>query len=54
MIVNNSTNIDKTKNHISLIEHKMKTTTYDVGNPGLDLEQLQIFGGVNGIPTLTF
>jgi hypothetical protein len=32
-----------------------KTTTYDVGNPGLGLEQTQICGGVkldNGIPTI--
>jgi hypothetical protein len=35
-------------------EHK-KTTTYDVGNPGPNLEQKQTFGGikpVNGIPFL--
>jgi hypothetical protein len=35
-------------------EHK-KTMTYDVGNPGPNLEQEQTFGGikpVNGIPTL--
>ena len=37
-----------------LIECK-KTMTYDVGNPGLGLEQTQICGGVkldNGIPTI--
>ena len=36
MMVNNSTNINKTNNHLSpsLNEHKKGTTTYDVGNPG--------------------
>ena len=41
--VNNSTNINKTNNHLSLqiIEHKKKTMTCDAGNPGPGLRQAQ-------------
>jgi hypothetical protein len=46
VIVNNSTKINKTNNHISPIEHKIKTMIYDVGNPGLGLLQAQKFGRV--------
>ena len=38
-----------------LIIQCKKTMTYDVGNPGLGLEQTQICGGVkldSGIPTI--
>ena len=57
-MVNNSTNINKTNNHLSLsncIKKNKKTpTTYDVENPGHALLQVQKCGGakpVNGIPT---
>jgi hypothetical protein len=42
-MVNNSTSINKTINHLSqnLTEHKKGTTTKDVGNPGPDLGQTQ-------------
>jgi hypothetical protein len=44
VIANDSTNINKTDNHLSL---KIKTTTtYDVRNPGPGLEQTQTCGGV--------
>ena len=35
-MVNNSSNIIKTNNHLSpqLIEHEKKTMTSDIGNPG--------------------
>ena len=54
-MVNNSTNINKMNNHLSptLTEHKNKTTTYDVGNPGTSFGQVQKCGGtkpVNEIP----
>ena len=41
-MVNNSTNINKTNDHLSsqLIEHR-KTTIFDVGNPGTGLGQVQ-------------
>jgi hypothetical protein len=34
-MVNNSTNLNRTNNYLSLqiIEHRKKLTTYDVGNP---------------------
>jgi hypothetical protein len=52
VIANDSTNINKTDNHLSL---KIKTTTtYDVRNPGPGLEQTQTCGDVKlliGIPT---
>jgi len=56
-MVNNLININKTNNHLSLqiIEHKKKTTTYNIGNPGSDLGQAQTCGGVkpvDGIPNL--
>ena len=55
-MVNNSANINKTNNHISLqpIAHKKKTMTYDVVNPGPGLGQAQKCGRVklvDGIPT---
>jgi len=43
-MVNNSTNINNTNNH--LIEHKEKTTTYIVENPGPGLGQAQKCGRV--------
>jgi len=46
-MVNNSTNINKRYNHISpQIIEPTKTRTYDVRNPGADLRQAQICGGV--------
>jgi hypothetical protein len=35
-MINHSTNINKTNNHLSpsLTEHEEKTMTHDVGNPG--------------------
>ena len=49
-MVNNFNNINKTNNHISpqIIEHK-KTTSYNVGNPGTCLEQIQICGGIKPV-----
>ena len=46
-MVNISTNINKTNNHLSLqiIEHKKTTTYNDLGHPGPDMGQLQIWGG---------
>jgi hypothetical protein len=49
-MANNSTNINKTNDHLlpQLIEHK-KTTTYDVGNPGSGLGQAQkLWRGLTG------
>ena len=56
MIVNNSTNINKTNRHLSrqFIAGKKITTTYDVEIPGPSMGQEQRCGGVklvNGIPT---
>ena len=53
VMVNNSTNINKTNNHLShqLTEHKK--IPYVVGNPGTSLEHAELSGGVkpvNGIP----
>jgi hypothetical protein len=48
-MVINSTNINKTNNHLlsSLISFKtQKITIYDVGNTGLDLEQAQKCSGL--------
>jgi hypothetical protein len=55
-MINNSTNINKTKNLLSpqVIKTK-KITTYDVGNPGADFGQAHKRGRVkpvNVIPTL--
>jgi len=50
-MANNSTNINKTDNHLS----SQKTMTYDIGNLGPGLGQAQTCGTfktVNGIPTL--
>jgi hypothetical protein len=43
MIANNSTNINKTSNHLSpqIIEHEKGITTSDMGNTGPDLVQAQ-------------
>ena len=48
MMVNNSTNINKTNNHLSLqtIERK-KTMAYGVGNRGPGLGQVQKSAGFN-------
>jgi hypothetical protein len=42
-MVNNSTNVNKTNNHLSLqiTKHKKKTRTYDIGNPDPGLGQAQ-------------
>jgi hypothetical protein len=58
-MVKNSTNMNKTNNHLSsyLTEHKKKTMTDDVGNPGPGLGQAQKCGRVkpgNGKTTLPF
>ena len=47
-MVLNTANTNKTNNHLSseLAERKTKTMTYDVGNPGSGLEQVQKCGGV--------
>jgi hypothetical protein len=55
-MVDNSTNSNKTNNHLSpqTTEHK-NTTAYGVGNLGLGLGQIQKYGRVkpfNGIRTL--
>ena len=53
-MVNNSTNINKTNNHLSseLTEHKKKRgiTTYDIGNPDPGLGHTQKCGGVKPSP----
>ena len=57
IIVNNSNNINKTNNQLSSERTNKKTMTYDVGNPGTGLGQVQKCGRiklVNGIPTLPF
>jgi len=44
VMVINSTNINKTNNHLVIITEPLntiKTTIYDVGNPGPGLEQAQ-------------
>ena len=47
---NNSINVTKTKNNLSLpiIKHQ-KITTYDVGNPIPDFGQTQKYGDVKSI-----
>ena len=42
-MVNNSNNINKTNNHLSIqiIEHKKNTMTYGIGNIGPGLGQVQ-------------
>ena len=51
MMVNNSTNINKTNNHLSP-EHTKKRgiTTYDIGNPDPGLGHTQKCGGVKPSP----
>jgi hypothetical protein len=46
-MVNNSTNINQTNDHLSpqLIEHK-KATAYNIGNLGNDMEQAQYVTGL--------
>jgi hypothetical protein len=56
-MVKNSTNINKTNNHISpqIIEHITNTTIYDAGNTGPGLGQANKYGRVkpvNGISTI--
>jgi hypothetical protein len=57
--VNNPTNINKTNNRFSpqINEHIVKTTTYDVENPGPGMGHAESCGEVklvNRIPTLSF
>ena len=50
-MVNNSTNISTKRtitSHINSLNTK-KTTTYDVGNPGSGLEQIQKYGWVKPV-----
>ena len=56
-MVKNSTNIDKTNNHLSSVNspNTKKATTYDAENTGPGLEQTQNCGGIKSInrfPTL--
>jgi len=53
-MINNASNINKMDNHISpqIIKYK-RTTTYDVGDPGLDLKQTQKCGGVKLVNRFT-
>jgi hypothetical protein len=58
VMVNNSTNINKTNNHLSNLKlmNIKKTTTYDIGDPGPGLGQAHKCGRlklINVIPTLT-
>ena len=56
MIVNNSTNIDKTNIftfHLIPL-NIIKTTTHEVGNPGHVLEQVQTYGGVKPVNGISF
>jgi hypothetical protein len=46
MIIN-STNINKTNNHLSM--NTKKTMTYDIGNPGFGLGHVQKFGMVKPV-----
>ena len=48
-MVNNSTNINQTNDHLSpqFIEHKKKATVYNIGNPGHGMEQAQDVTGLN-------
>ena len=48
-MVNNSTNINKTNNHLSLslTEHTKKTKTYDLGNLGPGLGQTLFYKNVH-------
>jgi hypothetical protein len=54
-MVNNSTNINKTNRHLNSLNTR-KTPTYDIGNPGPGLEQIQQcqVKSINGLPTLPF
>ena len=49
MIVNNSANINKTNNHLStqLVDHKKKTTTYDMENQVLTWDRHKDVAGLN-------
>jgi hypothetical protein len=59
-MVTNSTNINKTNNHLLILTElaeQKNTTTYEIGNTGPGLGRAQKCGGVkqvNGIPTLPF
>ena len=48
-MVNSSTNINKTNNHLTpqLVDKKKKTTTYDVGNPDPGLGYAQKCTGIS-------
>ena len=50
-MINNSTNIIKTNNHLSpsLTDHEEKTMTHDVGNPGPGLRQAQKFSVLKSV-----
>jgi hypothetical protein len=58
MMVNNSTNINKMNNHLSLQTVKKKTMAYDIGNPCPDLGQpqkcvkLKLYNGIPAFPSV--
>jgi hypothetical protein len=62
MIVNNSTNISKTNNHLSPshtehTQNKKKTMTYEFGNPSPGFGQVHRCDGikqVNEIPNISY
>jgi hypothetical protein len=47
-MINNSTNLNKTKNHLKSLNIK-KTKTYDIGNPDSGLGHAQQYGGAKPI-----
>jgi hypothetical protein len=53
-MINNSTNIIKTNNHLSpsLTDHEEKTMTHDVGNPGPGLRQAQKFSVLKSVSVI--
>jgi hypothetical protein len=48
-MVNNSTNINQTNDHLSpqFVEHKKKATAYNIGNLDNGMEQAQYVTGLN-------
>ena len=59
VIVNNSTNSNKIKDHLlhQIIQHHQKTTSYEVGRLNPVVRQAQNNGGLkpfNGIPHLPY
>ena len=54
MVKNSINNNKKTNNHLSvqLIEHKQKTLTYGIGNPGPGLVQAQKVTGLKSYHSL--